>query len=213
MTIFICGDSTAASYGADMAPFMGWGQALAQLMPEMTIENAAFAGRSTKTFLEEGRLARIQPMMRAGDLVLIQFGHNDAGEKPERHTTLSEFAANLALYVETARAAGAQPVLMTPTCVRCFEHGVLQPSLGEYPGEVIRTALQLGVPLIDMYLLTRAHVTALGEAASRELYMNLAPGEWANFPDGREDNTHTQPAGAMAYAHLVLQALKEHKLV
>lgn len=209
MTIFICGDSTAASYGPEMTPFMGWGQALAEDLPDTPIENTAFAGRSTKTFLSEGRLDRIRPMMQPGDLVMIQFGHNDAGDKPERHTDLPEFAANLTAFVDAARAAGAEPVLMTPTCVRCFRDGVLQPSLGEYPEAVRRLAAQLEVPLIDMYQKTTAHITALGDADSRGLYMNLEPGVWPNFPEGRVDDTHTQPAGARAYARMVAEALRE----
>lgn len=209
MRMFICGDSTAASYGPEMTPFMGWGQALAEEMPGLEIENAAFAGRSTKTFLSEGRLERIRPMMQPGDLVMIQFGHNDAGDKPERHTELPEFADNLTIFVDTARAAGAQPMLMTPTCVRCFKEGVLQPSLGEYPEAVRQLAARLNVPLIDMYEKTTAHITALGDADSRGLYMNLEPGVWPNFPDGRVDDTHTQPAGARVYAHMVRQALED----
>lgn len=213
MTIFICGDSTAACYGPEMAPFMGWGQALGEYLPNVAIENAAFAGRSTKTFLAEGRLDRIQPMMQPGDLVMIQFGHNDAGDKPERHTELPEFADNLTIFVDTARTAGAQPVLMTPTCVRCFKDGVLQPSLGDYPEAVRQLAVKLAVPMIDMYQKTTDHITALGDPASRSLYMNLEPGAWPNFPEGRVDDTHTQPAGARAYAQMVAEALRALGLV
>ena len=63
MTLFILGDSTAACYGPDMFPFMGWGQALAEMWPDQPIVNAAKAGRSTKTFLEEGRLEAVRPQM------------------------------------------------------------------------------------------------------------------------------------------------------
>ena len=60
MTIYICGDSTAASYKPEQAPIMGWGQALGELLPGVRVENRAMAGRSTKSFLSEGRLQKIE---------------------------------------------------------------------------------------------------------------------------------------------------------
>ena len=117
MTIFICGDSTAASYTPDRAPLTGWGQALADMLPDIPVVNAAMAGRSTKSFLSEGRLIPVEEQLQPGDLMLIQFTHNDWSDLTWRHTDpWTSFMNNLAIFVETARLAGATPVLLTPIC-------------------------------------------------------------------------------------------------
>ncbi len=86
MTIFICGDSTAASYKPEQAPQTGWGQALPEILPGVRVENRAAAGRSSKSFLAEGRLQKIETELRPGDLLLIQFTHNDCSDLVWRHT-------------------------------------------------------------------------------------------------------------------------------
>ena len=86
MKIFICGDSTAASYNPEETPMVGWGQVLGEYLPGISIVNLAKAGRSTKTFLEENRLQPAAEQGSPGDLVIIQFAHNDENEKkPERY--------------------------------------------------------------------------------------------------------------------------------
>ena len=126
MTIYICGDSTAASYTPEKAPITGWGQVLGEFLPGVEIINHAFAGRSSKSFLAEGRLQPVEEHIRPGDLLLIQFTHNDRNPRPERHTDPdTTFPAYLSVYVETARSHGATPVLMTPIPVRQFEDGQL----------------------------------------------------------------------------------------
>lgn len=214
MTIYICGDSTAASYGPEQAPLAGWGQFLGGLLPGTAVDNRAMAGRSTRTFLQEGRLSAIEDALAAGDLVLIQFGHNDEGDKPERHTEpWADFTDNLDTFIRVARSHGARPVLMTPICIRLFQGGQLQPSHGEYLKAVCALAERRGVPLIDLYAVSRAVVLALGDESSRELYMHIAPGVYPAFPDGATDDTHTRPRGAEIYADAVAQALRDMNLV
>ena len=80
MKIFICGDSTAASYAPEDAPLTGWGQMLGEYVRPHEVRNLAFAGRSSKSFLYEGRLQAAEGSMEKGDLVLIQFTHNDGSD-------------------------------------------------------------------------------------------------------------------------------------
>ena len=207
-TIFICGDSTAASYGPEQAPLTGWGQVLPELLPGATIVNRAIAGRSTRTFLNEGRLDAIGTLIRPGDALLIQFGHNDGGNKPERHTEpWGDFTDNLNRFVDFALEHGARPVLLTPICIRLWRDGALQPSHGEYLEAVRALAAKRGLPLIDLYEASRAVVSGLGERGSRALYMHLAPGEFPGWPEGSVDDTHTRRAGAEAFARAVADAL------
>lgn len=214
MTIFICGDSTAASYPPDRAPLTGWGQAMADMLPDIPVVNAAMAGRSTKSFLSEGRLIPVEERLQPGDLMLIQFTHNDWSDLVWRHTDpYTSFVNNLSIFVETARLAEAVPVLLTPICLRAFEGGVLQPAHGAYP-EAIRTlARSRGVPLIDLYAMSFRAISDMGDEASRRLYMNVAPGEYPAYPDGQQDDVHTRYEGAALYARMVADALRALKLI
>ena len=169
------------------------------------------AGRSTRTFLAEGRLERAAAELAPGDLMLIQFGHNDENkEKPERYTDPEKaFPENLGIFVETAREKGALPVLMTPICIRCWQDGKLQPSHGVYPRVVRETAERLGVPVIDLYGESLRLVEEAGEEGSRKLFMDFDPGEEAREPQGRADNAHTRLAGADAFARAAARRLRE----
>ena len=115
MTIYICGDSTAATYPPENAPITGWGQLLGDYLPNVNVVNKAVGGCSTKSFLAEGRLTDIERTIQPGDLLLIQFTHNDTSDLVWRHTDPNtSFSANLEIYVDTARLHGAIPVLVTP---------------------------------------------------------------------------------------------------
>ena len=107
MTIYICGDSTAQTYTPDRAPMTGWGQILGELLPDVRIENRAIGGRSTKSFLAEGSLQKIEEEIQPDDLLLIQFTHNDTSSLVWRHTEpWTSFRNNLSIFVDTARLEG-----------------------------------------------------------------------------------------------------------
>ena len=214
MRIYICGDSTAASYGEGDTPFVGWGQLIGEYLPGVEIVNRAMAGRSTKTFLAEGRLAKIEAEIAPGDLLLIQFAHNDEGDKPERHTEpWTSFTENLNVFIDTALRHGAKPVLMTPICIRLWRDGVLQPTHGEYLKAIYALAEARRVPLVDLYAYSFRLVSEMGDAASRALYMHLEKGEYPIRPDGCADDTHTRRPGANLYARAAAAQLRALGLV
>ena len=214
MRIYVCGDSTAASYNPEETRMVGWGQLLGDFLPGATVVNLSMAGRSTKTFLAEGRL---EPAGQAdpGDLVLIQFAHNDENEKkPERYTApWTEFTDNLKYFIRFAREHGAVPVLLTPICMRIWQDGKLQPTHGEYPAAMRAVAEETDVPLIDLYTESFRIVEAMGEEGSKALFMHFAPGGDPAYPDGSEDNAHTKRAGAERFAEAAARGLKELGLV
>lgn len=214
MTIYICGDSTAASYGPDRAPMTGWGQVLGELLPEVTVANHAMAGRSTKSFLYEGRLQTIETLIQPGDLLLIQFTHNDTSPLVWRHTDPhTSFVNNLSIFVDTARLHGATPVLMTPIPCRNWVNGELQDSHAEYPAAIRRLAMTKNVPLIEIYDAGIAHLRELGEEPSLEMHMHVEPGVYPAFPNGSKDDTHTRRPGAAFYAQVTADALRAQHLV
>ncbi len=215
MKILICGDSTAASYPPERAPMRGWGQSLGEFVPEgIPVLNAAMAGRSTKSFLAEGRLQALEAQMAPGDLLLIQFTHNDMSGLVWRHTDpWTSFDNALSIFVDTAREHRACPVLMTPICQRIWKEGVLQVTLGDYPDAIRALAARLNAPLIDLYAASHALVSRLGEEESKKLYLHCAPGMYPFYPDGSADDTHTQAAGAEAYARITADKLRELGLI
>ena len=209
MNCFICGDSTAASYDLSVSLIAGWGMYLHDYLPPgITVLNHAMAGRSTRTFLEEGRLARIEPLLQPGDLLLIQFAHNDEGPKPERHTEpWTSFTENLSVFIAAARAHGARPVLVTPICIRNYENGILQPSHGEYLLAIHALAARENVPLVDLYAMSFQAVQSMGEEGSKAFYMVFPAGTDPRYPDGSSDTTHTRAPGAERYAKLAAASL------
>ena len=214
MTIYVCGDSTAAPYSPEQAPITGWGQLLCEKLDGVPVVDAARGGRSTKSFLSEGLLQEIEKSLAPGDLLLIQFTHNDTSDLIWRHTDpWTSFMSNLAIFVDTARQYGAIPVLLTPIPRRYFRDGALLPSHGDYPEAVRVLARQKGVALIDIYEKACAHLSALGDEASRPLYMNVAPGLYPAYPQGQADDTHTQKAGADYYASLTAEGLRALGLI
>ena len=214
MTIFICGDSTAATYAPERAPITGWGQVLGEFIPGVSIVNKAMGGRSTKSFLSEGRLVEIEKDIQPGDLLLIQFTHNDTSDLVWRHTDAhTSFAANLEIFVDTARLHGAIPVLMTPIPRRYWRSGELIDAHGEYPDAIRRVAMKRGVPLLEVTGESMKALREMGDEASYPLYMNVEPGLYPAYPEGSKDDTHTQLAGARFYARITAELLKAQGLI
>ena len=209
MNIFICGDSTAASYDPAQSLMVGWGQVLGEYLPEAEIRNNAMAGRSTRSFLAEGRLQALDGKIQPGDLVLIQFAHNDENEKkPERYTEpWTGFSENLRTFADFVRKRNGVPVFLTPVCMRVWENGILQETHGDYPDAMRAVAAETGTPLIDVYRESFRIDSEAGEEGSKAFFMHLKPGEDVRYPDGLSDNAHTRGAGAERFASCVAEGL------
>jgi len=209
-TIYVAGDSTAATYAVADVPRAGWGQALAVfLRPEVEVVNAALSGASSKSFVDLARLDRILTAIRPGDVLLVSFGHNDEKiEDPARYTEpWTTFQDYLRLYLDGARAAQAHPVLVTPVERRRFTaDGVAYQSHGEYPDAMRALAAETHTPLIDLTALSFKLWGALGPEATKEYFLWLAAGESPNYPTGVSDNTHFQAHGAIELARVVVAA-------
>ncbi|WP_224999001.1 rhamnogalacturonan acetylesterase [Cesiribacter sp. SM1] len=234
--MYLIGDSTMADYslyeGEDYQrqryPLMGWGQVFQPFMSSDSLSlikhlvkadsvlvlDKARGGRSTRTFFEEGRWTAVYNALEKGDIVLIQFGHNDAAEnKPERYVNIQGYKEYLRLFVTQARQKGALPILLTPVARNYpWKNGRLSNVHGEYPGAVKEVARELNVPLIDLNQRSMDHFSAKGEEwVSNNYFMNLPAGEYQAYPDGQKDNTHFQPEGAKAVASLVFEGLQDLK--
>jgi lysophospholipase L1-like esterase len=204
--LFLAGDSTVADYPPDKAPMAGWGQMLPfYLTDDVVVENHAANGRSSKSFVQEGRLERIREQIQEGDYLFVQFAHND--EKPHGTGPFTTFQEYLKQYIDGARHRGATPVLVTPVHRRLFEDGKLKMSHGEYPAAIVQLAEREEVPLIDLMARTQSLYESLGEEGSKRLFVWLRPGEHPNYPEGVQDNTHFHECGAKEVARLVVEEM------
>ena len=207
--VFIVGDSTASEYGPERAPRQGWGMQLQSFLDPSAwqVKNHAQSGRSSRSFIDEGWLAPVEKSLSRGDVLLIQFGHNDEkAEDPTRYNEPAQaFPQWLARYVALARAKGATPILVTPLARRKFERGSridqLLDTHGAYPPAVRALAAREGVGLVDLTASSMAWLRALGDEASKPFFMHV-PGQ------GQADDTHLQARGATAVACLVVAGWK-----
>ena len=199
-TLHLAGDSTLAEKRPEKRPETGWGEMLAaEFQPgTVLISNHARNGRSTRTFIAEGRWQSLLEGVKSGDYVLIQFGHNDQSiEKPDRYTPEADYRANLDRFVSDVRQLNAIPVLLTPIARRRFDaQGRLLDSHGAYPDLVRTLAAERQVVLIDMQRRSEAVIQEAGEQGSKKLFLWLELGIDVNYPQGVSDNTHFSPAGA-----------------
>jgi lysophospholipase L1-like esterase len=194
--IVLVGDSTVAAGS-------GWGNAFGKLLgPGAESSNEAKGGRSSKSFRDEGWWDKALAHKPAW--LLIQFGHNDQpGKGPERETDpKTTFAANLARYVDEARAAGAKPVLITSLTRRVFENARLVDTLAPYADATRRVAAEKKVPLVDLYARSTAFVEKLGPNGMAEME---PPGK----QPGTKDHTHLTERGGEMIAPLVVEELRK----
>lgn len=210
LTVFLAGDSTVADYPPEKLPMLGWGAKLGLFLDgTVKIVNHAMNGRSSKSFINEGRLEPIREAIGQGDVFLIQFGHNDSKEDEERRTEpWSSYQEHLAQYIAVAREKGAVPVLISSVCRRRFDDsGRLVDTHGEYPKAMEDLAEREKVAFIDLTAKSAVLLRQLGSVDSEQLFTWLKPGENPNYPEGSQDNTHLNEYGAESVARLVAEEL------
>lgn len=198
--IFYIGDSTVQLNKIDTYPQTGMGQVLELYMaPGVRVLPHGKNGRSTKSFLDEGLFEPVRSQMGPGDILLIQFGHNDEKADPLRHTdAFGSYQDNLRFFIRAARQAGALPVLVTPIARRLFdEQGDFRPgSHGDYPEAVRQLGAEEQVPVADLTALTEEFLAQLGDDPSKPLFV------WP------KDNTHLKYDGAVRFAGFLCRELE-----
>ena len=204
LKVGVIGDSTVCNY-PEKSDKRGWGQMLPELLaPGTVVINEARGGKSTKTFPAE----RWQRVLAAKpDFILIQFGHNDSHskDKPEATDAATDYRENLRRYVTEARAAGAEPILVTPVRRRVFRNGVLTTELARYADAMKAVATEMDVKVIDLHATSGELYTRLGEKGSEGYTANVSD---STDRTGKEDRTHFTPEGAKAMAGLVVDGLR-----
>ncbi len=216
-TIYIAGDSTVQTYKASDAPQQGWGAFLGEHMPEgVTVSNHAIAGRSSKSFYDNGRLDTILNAIKKDDYLLIQFGINDsASTKPERYAptcgqvpgTAGSFEDYMAKYIEGAKNKGAKPILVTTVIgLKSYKDGKFQTSYGNYCDSMKKLGAYYQIPVIDLNTLMVNHYNSIGYDAAYKYHM-------VSTGNGSTDMTHFTETGARAVAKLVAEDMQRQGLV
>lgn len=211
--VYIAGDSTVQTYDPYWKPEAGWGQMLPRyLSEEITVKNHAIGGRSTKNFIAQGRLDEILRVIRPSDVLLIQFGHNDATISiPDRYASPEDYKVYLKTYIDGARQRGAEPILVTPVGRRDFnpDTGKFNVSFPEYVQAMKEVSEEQNTLLIDLSALSVAYYDSIGPDEAKSVFLHVEPGVYEAFPNGAEDNTHFQEYGAIQLARMVAGAIQD----
>lgn len=214
--IFIAGDSTAQTYDVSKTLQRGWAQCLSPYFNEnVEVVNRSIGGRSSGSYIREGRWDSLMVRVQPGDYVLIQFGHNDTSTNQDRHVEPADYTKNFLRFCADVRAKGANPIILTSIVMREFTDGQLvvkRPHFAEYVELARQAAKTAGVPLIDMNQKSTDLVRSLGDEASKKLYWWVVAGEAPNPLEAKQDDTHLREEGAVKYAGFVAEGVREQNL-
>lgn len=211
--IYWAGDSTVKQNDITSYPQSGIGQGLMLYIKKgIFIDNRAENGRSSKSFIEEGRLASIAEDIQKDDFLFIEFGHNDEKSDAERHTDpYTTYQDYLTAYIQTALEKSAHPVLITSLYRRLFEkNGLLAENTHfDYPQAMKELGKKFSVPVIDLCSLSKELIQKTGAKKSKVWFMHLPPQKYSNYPDGKQDNSHLTYEGAVIFAGLIAKELRK----
>jgi lysophospholipase L1-like esterase len=232
-TIYLIGDSTMADYSLEenyqtkRFPLVGWGQMFQPFFQkdslklvknilgnakEVKIDDRAKGGRSTRTFFQEGRWAEVYKSLQKGDVVMMQFGHNDGSvEKTERYVDIQGYKEFLRLFINQTLEKRATPIVITPVARNYpWKESKLTNVHGEYPQAAKDVAKELNVKLIDLNELSMEFFSSKGQDfVTKNYFMTFEAGMYEAYPNGQTDKTHFQIAGGKEVAKLVFNAMKK----
>ena len=208
-TVFLCGNSTVVDQ--DDEPWASWGQMITRWFNDsVCFCNLAESGETASTFIAAGRLKKGLSMMKSGDYIIMEFGHNDQKQKFAGAGAYYNFATALKTFVDEARQRGATPIFITPTQRRSFdEQGRIKETHANYPEAMAWVAEREGCKLIDLHLMTRQLFEAMGEEGSKRAFVHYPAGSYPGQTKAFADNTHFNPYGAYQIAKCVIEGLIE----
>ena len=213
-TIFLCGNSTVVDQPYE--PWASWGQMIPRWFgPEVAISNNAESGLTAASFLGSYRLDKILTMMKKGDYVICEFGHNDQKEKMAGAGAWYNFSYNLKVFIDKVRAKGGNILFVTPTQRRRFDdatHSKILETHGDYPDAMRAVAKREGVPVIELHDMTRTFFEALGYENSKKALVHYPANTFPGQDKPLADNTHFNPYGAYEIAKMVVMGMKQLNL-
>ena len=212
-TIFLCGNSTVVDQNNE--PYASWGQMIPRWFDTtVSISNHGESGLTAKSFLGGKRLDKILAMMKKGDWVFVEFGHNDAKEKNAGCGPWYHYSTNLKIFVDRVREKGGNIAFCTPTMRRIFEkdNKTIRNSHGEFPAAMKAVAERENVPLIDLSSLTKDFFETLGYEGSKKALCYYPMGSFPNQKKELTDRAHFSTYGAYEVAKMVIMGMKQHNM-
>ena len=213
MTVFLCGNSTVVDQNEE--PWASWGQMIPRWFDErVAISNHAESGLTARTFLGSNRLDKILSMMRPGDYVLCEFGHNDEKEKRPGDGAWYHYVYNLKIFIDRVREKGGHVVFLTPTARRRFDDAntKMVDTHGDFPAAMRSVAQREHVPLIELNGMTTDFFETLGFENSKKALVHYPANTFVGQDKALADNTHFNPYGAYEVAKMVVMGMKQHQL-
>lgn len=209
-TIYLTGDSTVVD--AQYEPWASWGQMLPYFFVpnEVVIANYAESGETLKAFEDRHRIDKIWNIIKAGDYLFIQFGHND--QKAE-NSTKSGYRKRLKEWILKAKELGAIPVLVTSMNRRVFdEKNKIVNTLDDFPDAMREIAKEEKVDLIDLNALSKTLFEAMGPEVAKKAFVHYPANSYPNQPTALADDTHFNTYGAYELAKCVVKSIVEQNL-
>lgn len=206
-TVYLAGDSTVTDQQNE--PWSSWGQVLPLFFkPDIAIANHAESGLALRSFRSQLRLEKVLTVLKPGDYVFVQFGHNDEKEKGEGVGAMTTYRADLKKYVAEIRAKGGSPVLVTSMQRRRFEGDRLVDTHGDYPKAVREVAAEDKVPLIDLQRSSNTLFNALGPATSEKAFVHYPANSFPGQDKALSDNTHFNTYGGWLLAKCMVEGIR-----
>jgi len=207
--VYLAGDSTVCDQADE--PWATWGMMLQAFFdPGTAVANHAESGLSLASFVAQKRLDKILSTMKEGDYVMIQFGHNDQKETGPEAGADRGYSKRLASMIDTVKAKGAHPVVVTPVERRRFRDGKPYGTLQDYAAAAKRIAAEKTVPVIDLNAMSLKFYEALGEEGSKNAFVHYPANTFPNQPQALKDDTHHNPYGGFELAKCVVQGIKDN---
>lgn len=208
VTVFIAGDSTVTDQRNE--PWSGWGQILPRFFKQgVAVSNQAESGLALSSFESQKRLAKVLSMMKAGDYLFIQFGHNDQKDKSPDAGPFTSYKTKLRSFVKAARDKGGIPVLVTSMERRRWKDNQPETTLADYAEAVRQVAAEEKVPLIDLNAMSLKLYAALGPDESTKAFVHYPAGSFPGLDKPLKDDTHHNGYGSYELARCVVEGIKK----
>lgn len=212
VTMFLAGNSTVVDQDDD--PWASWGQMIPRFLNQgIAVSNQAESGLSLGSFLSGNRLKKVMSMMKPGDYMFIEFGHNDQKEKGPNDGAFKSYSERMRLFIKEFASKGGFPVIVSPANRRSFgDDGKITNSLGDYPEAAKQIAAELKVPFIDLNAMTKILYETLGVENSQKLFVIYPANTFPGQDKALNDNTHFNSYGAYELARCIIEGIRNNKL-
>jgi lysophospholipase L1-like esterase len=211
-TVFLAGNSTVVDQGEE--PWASWGQMIPRFFNDkVAIANHAESGLTLGSFIGSKRLDKVMSVMKPGDYLFIEFGHNDQKEKGPNDGAFKSYTERLQRFIRETKQKGGIPVVVTSTSRRAFDdNGKTINTLGDYPAAAKQVAKGENVALIDLNAMTATLYDALGVEPSKKAFVHYPANTWPGQDKALADNTHFNPYGAYEIAKCIVEGIKQQQL-